>query len=245
MTRLSARETVLAALLVFFTALKLAATPLQSVRSGPVVALVMVEQTSILPGRPFTAGVSLRMDPGWHVYWKNPGDSGLPTKVSWDLPAGFTAGALQWPVPERFETQGLVTYGYSREVLLLAVITPPASLPVGEVVTLGAKVEWLACTIECTPGKAALRVSLPVGPAEPRNDLKWEDSFSSTRMSIPALLPGSRVSVHADTARVTLRAQGVDVPAGAVWASILPLPASSTIPSRNPWSSPERGLHFG
>src|SRR5271157_383172 len=195
MTRLTARGTALTALLLFFMAHDAAAAPVLSVRSGPVVAQVVVEQTSILPGKPFTAGVSLRMDPGWHVYWKNPGDSGLPTKVSWEMPAGFTAGALQWPVPERFETQGLVTYGYSGKVLLLAVITPPPSLPASQAVTLRANAEWLACTIECTPGKAALGISLPVGPAEPRNDLQWEDLFRSTRALIPALLPGARVSV--------------------------------------------------
>jgi len=215
MTQLSARGTIPTALLLFFLALNAAAAPMLSVRSGPVVAQVAVEQTSILPGKPFTAGVSLRMDPGWHVYWKNPGDSGLPTKVSWEMPAGFTAGPLQWPVPERFETQGLVTYGYSGQVLLLSVITPPPSLPVGQAVTVRAYVDWLACTIECTPGKAALGISLPVGPAEPQNDLQWEESFRSARALVPAVLPAARVSVHADTARVTLRVQGVDVPAGA------------------------------
>jgi thiol:disulfide interchange protein/DsbC/DsbD-like thiol-disulfide interchange protein len=215
MIRLSAPGTVSAALLLFFLALKPAAAPMLPVRSGPVVAQVAVEQTSILPGKPFTAGVSLRMDPGWHVYWRNPGDSGLPTKVAWELPAGFTAGPLQWPVPERFETKGFVTYGYSGQVLLLAVITPPASLPVGHAVTLTANVDWLACTIECTPGKAALGISLPVGPAQPRNDLQWQDTFRSARALVPAVLPAARVSVRADNDRVILRAQGVDVPAGA------------------------------
>ena len=66
----------------------------------------------------------LSMDPDWHVYWKNPGDSGLPTTVDWDLPPGFTAGPLQWPVPERFESDGLVTYGYSGKVLLFDGDTP-------------------------------------------------------------------------------------------------------------------------
>src|SRR5208337_2550103 len=215
MTQLTARGTVLTALLVLFIALQAAAAPVLSVRSGPVVAQVVVEQTSILPGKPFTAGVSLRMDPGWHVYWKNPGDSGLPTKVTWEMPAGFAAGPLQWPVPERFETQGLVTYGYAGQVLLLAVITPPAGLPVGQSVTLRANVDWLACTIECTPGNAALGISLPVGDAEPQNDPQWEDSFRSARALVPASLPEARVSARADSARVTLHAQGVEVPAGA------------------------------
>ena len=215
MTQLSARGTISTALLLFLLALNAAVAPALSVRSGPVVAQVAVEQTSILPGKPFVAGVSLRMDPGWHVYWKNPGDSGLPTNVVWEMPAGFTAGPLQWPAPERFETQGLVTYGYSGQVLLLAVITPPASLPVSRTVILRANVDWLACTIECTPGKAALAISLPVGSAEPRSDLLWADSFRSARALLPALLPGARVSVRADTSHITLRAQGIDAPAGA------------------------------
>ena len=215
MTELSSLRTILITLLLSFLALRAAAAPMLSVRSGPVVAQVAVEHTSILPGKPFTAGVSLRMDPGWHVYWKNPGDSGLPTRVAWEMPAGFTAGPLQWPVPERFETQGLVTYGYSRQVLLFAVITPPASLPAGRSVTLRANVDWLACTVECTPGKAALGISLPVGAAEPRNDPQWEDSFRSTRGLVPAVIPGAHAAAQADNARVTLRAQGVDVPAGA------------------------------
>jgi len=149
--------------------LNAAAAPVLSVRSGPVEARVVVEQTSILPGKTFTAGVILRMDPGWHVYWKNPGDSGLPTRVAWDAPPGFAAGPIQWPLPERIETQGLVTYGYSGQVLLLSAITPPAGLPAGRAVTLGAKVEWLACRVECTPGAGYLTAGdgfrAPPGPA--------------------------------------------------------------------------------
>lgn len=215
MTQISARGRIFIALLLLFMPLNAAAAPVLSVRSGPVEARVVVEQTSILPGKTFTAGVILRMDPGWHVYWKNPGDSGLPTRVAWDAPPGFAAGPIQWPLPERIETQGLVTYGYSGQVLLLSAITPPAGLPAGRAVTLGAKVEWLACRVECTPGSAALGISLPVMASEPLPDRQWADSFRATRALIPGSAATARISVQADAARVTLRAQGIDVPAGA------------------------------
>jgi thiol:disulfide interchange protein/DsbC/DsbD-like thiol-disulfide interchange protein len=216
MTQLPARGRIPIVLLLLFLALKAAGAPAFPVRSGPVEARVVVEQTSILPGKPFAAGVILRMDPDWHVYWKNPGDSGLPTKVTWEMPPGFVAGPIQWPVPERIETQGLVTYGYSGQILLFAVITPPANLPVGRAVTLRANVDWLACRIDCTPGKAALGISLPVERSEPPKDRQWEDSFRTVRRLIPASPPAAaRISVQADAARVILRVQGIDFPAGA------------------------------
>ncbi len=231
----NARSTALISIasLLFVLTLPAAASPMLSARSGPVEARVVAEQTSILPGKAFTVGVVLRMDPGWHVYWKNPGDSGLPTKVTWDLPAGFVAGPLQWPIPERIETEGLVTYGYSGQVLLLSVITPPAACASGRAVTLGAKVEWLACRVECTPGSAALGVSLPVKSSEPLPDRQWEDSFRAARALVPGPAPAARISAHADAGRVILRAQGIDVPAGAGLVSIPPLPASSMIQRRN------------
>ena len=66
-------------------------------------------------------GVRFRLDPGWHLYWKNPGDGSLPTEVSWDTP-GTTVDALQWPSPRPFRTPdgSITTYGYADEVLLFA-----------------------------------------------------------------------------------------------------------------------------
>lgn len=216
MTQISVRgRAKISIVLLLFLAFRAAAAPVPSMRSGPVDARLVVEQTSILPGKTFTAGVILRMDPGWHVYWKNPGDSGLQTKVAWDVPPGFLAGPVQWPIPERIESQGLVTYGYSGQVLLLSVLTPPAILPAGRAVTLGAKVEWLACRVECTPGSAALGISVPVRTSVPLPDRQWEDSFRATRALIPGFAPAAHISVQADAARVTLRAQGIDVPDGA------------------------------
>jgi thiol:disulfide interchange protein DsbD len=179
-----------------------------------VEALLVTEQTAIVPGAPFTVGLLLRMDPDWHVYWKNPGDSGLPTTIDWSLPPGFAAKALQWPIPERIEQQGLVTYGYSRQVLLPVEIVPPRTLAPGSVVTLRARAGWLACRVECTPGSAQLSTSMPVAQSEDRADPRWTDLFNAARMRLPVINPAVQVSGTSDGQRIVLHAQGLTLPPG-------------------------------
>ncbi|HEY9595798.1 MAG TPA: protein-disulfide reductase DsbD domain-containing protein, partial [Spirochaetia bacterium] len=145
-----------------------------------VDAALVSSVTSIAPGAPFTVALVLTMDPDWHVYWKNPGDSGLPTSISWSLPPGFTVGELQWPVPERFVNDGRATYGYSESVLLLAVITPPRTIQPGARLTIGAKAEWLACKVECIPGAADLSLTLPAGRGVPGADPRWGPAIDAT-----------------------------------------------------------------
>lgn len=170
-TRASAPRAVLARAILFLLVPSFAFS--QTVRAGPVEAALIAETASIEPGKPFLAAVRFRMDPEWHIYWKNPGDTGLPTTVAWDLPPGFTAGPLQWPVPQRFVAQGAASYGYDGTVSVLAEITPPAALPAVSPVTLRAHVGWLACSIACTPGTADLSLRLPVHGLAARPDPPW------------------------------------------------------------------------
>jgi thiol:disulfide interchange protein len=194
-------------LLTLLFLLPLATGSAQAVRSGPVEARLVSETISIRPGTPFTVALLLTMDPAWHVYWSNPGDSGLPTTMDWDLPEGFSASRISWPVPERFVTEGLVTYGYARQVLLLTEMTPPANLAGGSF-TLKGKAGWLACRIECTPGNAALSLSLPVSAAAPAADPRWKDAFRLTRSRLPAADPTVSVTAESDGKRITLTARG-------------------------------------
>jgi len=206
------------ALLLIFVAFFLFAAlraPAQSVRDGPVEARLVAEGLSIQPGRPMTVALLLRMDPDWHVYWKYPGDSGLPTTLDWTLPAGFTAGPLQWPVPERFVTQGLVTYGYAGQVMLLTQITPPAGLHSEAALTLKARAGWLACRVECTPGKASLEISLPVEPGSPAADARWARLFTETKSLLPVRGDTGTYAASADSRYVTLKRTGAPVPKGA------------------------------
>jgi DsbC/DsbD-like thiol-disulfide interchange protein len=128
-----------------------------------VQASLLADTTAITPGKPFTVGLRLQMAPHWHTYWQYSGDAGLPTKIKWQLPEGFQAGPIQWPVPEKIVSGGdIENYGYSDEVVLLTEITPPAQLPPGDV-TLKAKADWLVCASICVPGSKQLDVTLPTG----------------------------------------------------------------------------------
>src|SRR5260370_42116725 len=94
-----------------------------------VKATLLADTSAIVPGKPFTAGLLLRMAPAWHTYWKFSGDAGLPTEIKWKLPPGWKVGEIQWPIPLKTNDPGdIQTYGYQDEVLLMQEITPPAKI---------------------------------------------------------------------------------------------------------------------
>ena len=131
----------------------------------PVRARLLADRTALTPGATLRLGVHLSPEEGWHTYWKSPGDIGLPTKIRWELPEGASGTPFQFPVPERFDQEGIVSYGYDGPVLFFTEVTLPATLPAGEA-TVGAHAEWLVCEIMCIRGEADLSLTLPVGPSE-------------------------------------------------------------------------------
>ncbi len=133
------------------------------VTANHVVAELIGETASAQPGRPFDVLLHLRMEPGWHTYWKNPGDSGLATSVDWTLPEGSSAGPIQWPVPERINTGGEISFGYTGDVYLLTTVTPPKPGPPPATIAIKATVKWLVCKEACIPGKANLELDLNGG----------------------------------------------------------------------------------
>lgn len=145
-----------------------------------VQAQLLADVSQIAPGKPFTLGVLLKITPQWHVYWKNPGDSGLPTTIrKWTLPDGFHLGEVRFPIPQLLELPGNeVNYGYENEVLLICQATPPADLKPGESLNFSAEVSWLVCDKVCLPGRQTVELKLPAGnEATPANqDLfrHWE-----------------------------------------------------------------------
>lgn len=171
------------------TAGSLPAVFAESVELDNVEAELVSEVQSIRPGMPFWAAVRLKMHPSWHTYWKNPGDSGLATSVEWTLPEGFRAGPLVWPYPEKILTASLVTYAYEHEVFLLTEIQPSPEIAAGTLADLHVTAAWLACRIECVPGKAELELSLPVKHENPAADRRWSDGFQKTREKIPVHIP--------------------------------------------------------
>jgi thiol:disulfide interchange protein DsbD len=162
------------------------------------------EVESIRPGQPFNVGLLLRMDPEWHTYWRNPGDSGLPTRLTWTLPEGFQAGPIAWPFPGTF-TQGPVTsYGYAGEVLLAVAITPPPSIAAGTSVTLAARADWLECRDICLPGRRDLTLVLPVGSEAPRPSAQWASKFAAARARVPGPATGWTFEAQENAGRIVL-----------------------------------------
>jgi thiol:disulfide interchange protein DsbD len=127
-----------------------------------VKADLIADTSAIVPGKTFTAGLRLRIVPGWHTYWKYSGDAGLPIELKWKLPAGWKTGELRWPIPLKFDDPGdIKTYGYHDEVMVMQEITPPASISEKSVKLL-ADATWLVCEKICIPGSATVEMSLPV-----------------------------------------------------------------------------------
>ena len=134
-----------------------------------VQAELIAEPAAVAPGQPFWVGVRLRIKEHWHVYWRNPGDSGEAVAIDWQLPPGFAADPIVWPTPSRIPVAHLVNFGYERETTLLTRITPPATLAAGAPLDLEAHVTWLVCEKECIPGETRLSLALPVaGPGASR-----------------------------------------------------------------------------
>jgi thiol:disulfide interchange protein len=128
-----------------------------------VSASLISDVKTIEPGQKFKVGVLYRIEPGWHIYWRYSGDSGMPTKIEWQLPAGFKVGDLQWPLPMREKEPGdLEVFDYTSEVLLFAEIVAPATLP-PEPISIQAKTDWLVCQNLCVPGRAQLSLTLTGG----------------------------------------------------------------------------------
>jgi thiol:disulfide interchange protein/DsbC/DsbD-like thiol-disulfide interchange protein len=155
------------------------------VKVGHLEAELVPTTMSIQPGQPFWVALRLHPDKEWHVYWRNPGDSGLEPKLKWQLPPGFVASAIQWPYPERIDDGALTSYGYRGEVLLPVKITPPKDLKTSGKFDLKAHAEWLICRVACIPGNADLSLSLPVSASKPLVNKTAEKSFAEFESRLP------------------------------------------------------------
>jgi DsbC/DsbD-like thiol-disulfide interchange protein len=174
---------VLAMLSCALVACGAATAPAPERGAHPVEARLVADTTAIRPGQMFTVGVELKMKPGWHVYWKNPGDAGLPVSAELSGPEGFRFGQVQWPVPIEFVQPGdVVGYGYDESVLFPITVTAPERPVAGGTVRIAARLSWLVCKDVCIPGKAEVSLDLAVGDAAPAN----ADLFARWRERLPA-----------------------------------------------------------
>jgi thiol:disulfide interchange protein DsbD len=150
---------------------------------------LLARQTSVKPGSDVQLGVHFMLEKGWHIYWINPGDSGQPPSFQWHLPAGFSAGEIQWPRPERLQpSKELVDYGYSGEVLLPLTIHTSSAISNGASVEFGTEARWLVCREVCIPEHTDLHLALPVSSVS-SVDQQHALLFEKTDKLIPKPLP--------------------------------------------------------
>jgi thiol:disulfide interchange protein DsbD len=198
------------------------ATPNSPAQNPPLVrAQLLADTSAIVPGQAFQAGLLLEMAEGWHTYWEYSGDAGLPTTIVWKLPAGFTVGSIEWPVPEaKLEAGDIQTYAYGGRVLLMSKITPPAGISGN--ITLRANADWLVCKETCIPGGAEVELTLPVAATStPANAALFEE-FRSQHPS--AKQPPYPLVWKRSANQLTLAVDGI--PANTPIA-LFPLPAEN------------------
>jgi len=180
-----------------------------------VTASLVSADASVAPGRPFTVALRLVHKPHWHSYWINPG-TGLPTTLKWSLPAGWTAGDIQWPAPMLLkDTRGnVIGNGYDGDLLLPVTLTPPGDLKPGATAVLAAEAEWLMCQDECVPGSAKLSLSLPVSADTPGPDPVMGARIREVLSGLPMADPSWIVSATRDATSVVLSVRPRDAAGG-------------------------------
>ena len=165
--------------------------PVFAVSAPPAHAriILVAESSTVVPGSDAWVGLRFEMEPGWHIYWKNPGDSGEPPRIQWHLPEGFRAGVIQWPVPQRIADHTLIDYGYEGDVLLMADLQSPKKMLAAHSAVVKATVKYLVCREVCIPGSADPTLTLPLGKR--LQPSKWSGLFKQTKARLPRPAPRS------------------------------------------------------
>jgi thiol:disulfide interchange protein DsbD len=178
-----------------------------AVTSPRVTATILSSRDTVAPGERFQVALVQRIAPGWHTYWQNPGDSGEATRIDWVLPAGMTAGEIQWPAPKALPVEPLLNFGFEGTVLLPVEIAVPETARPGERLTLKANATWLVCEKICIPEEGAFTLELPVGPASVVDEAA-QSRIEAARAALPQPA-GFRGRLAADGDKLALSLPGL------------------------------------
>jgi thiol:disulfide interchange protein DsbD len=195
-------------------ALGLAATVLAVSAQGTAVVttpqvkaeLVAHAPEGLVPGKPAWLGLKIEHKPHWHTYWKNPGDSGLPTTLTWTLPPGVGTGEIDWPTPKRLPIGPLMNFGYEDTLLLPVALTVPAGF-VGDTLEVKLNAEWLVCKDVCIPESGEFVLQLPVKAATAGHAAL----FAAARAARPQDVAGADAKAAVEGPDLVLRVTGLPV----------------------------------
>jgi thiol:disulfide interchange protein DsbD len=182
---------------------------------------LLAETLGVQPSGEHWVGLHVTLQPGWHTYWANPGDSGEPARIKWTLPPGMVGGDIVWPSPHRLANPPFADFGYEREVLLLVPIRT-AGLRVAAA-TLEADVRLLVCKDVCVPERTRLTLTLPVEP-RPQKRPDVEPLFTAARRRVPREPPPTwRLRAEARERHVILTIETAQPPSAVEFFPARPL----------------------
>jgi len=150
---------------------------------------LIAENRWVTPGHGFSLGLHFQLERGWHIYWVNPGDSGEPPRVTWQLPPGLSPGVIEWPAPRRLGTSRIVDFGYKDAVTLIVPVHAETSLAAQPLARLGAEIRVLVCREMCIPGRTQLSLTLPIKSLPPVPDVRTRELFAAARKELPRAAP--------------------------------------------------------
>jgi len=183
----------------------------QKVIHGPVTVELTAEDLKVERGAPFWVAVQMEMEENWHAYWKNPGGTGFPPRIEWDLPEGVAVEEVQWPLPEKVETpEGSAYFYHGHASLLVKLVQEDPDLLTGSV-PVRATLKWLVCSdANCRPGEAGIETAVVVidGPSE--KDPGRIEEFARARKSIPKKIAPHRCTVEGNTIAIDLDSELID-----------------------------------
>ena len=166
--------------------------------------LVAHAPDGVAPGKPLWLGLAITHQPHWHTYWKNPGDSGLPTTFEWSLPAGVTAGPIEWPTPKKLPIGPLMNFGYEDTVLLPVAVTVPAGFA-GNQLDVKLKADWLVCKDVCIPEGGEFTLSVPANAATAGQSAL----FQAAQAAKPQPVAGAQASAAVEGNELVVKVAGL------------------------------------
>ncbi|TDH63352.1 cytochrome C biogenesis protein, partial [Dankookia rubra] len=204
---------ILFALLVLLAPLAGRAGESAAITSPRATATLAAAAAEVAPGQPVELGLRLRLAPGWHTYWQNPGDAGAPPEVTIVAPAGAEGSPIRWPAPARIPTGPLVSFGYEGEVLLPFRMVVPAGAASGDRLSIEAEANWLVCAEICIPEEGRFRLDLPVATAG-RADAGLAPLFTAAEAAAPRPSPWAvRAALAGTRGSLTLEGEGLSAAA--------------------------------
>ncbi|CAN5276360.1 thioredoxin family protein [soil metagenome] len=211
----------------------------QPVQTGHIEVELVSQEAGAAPGSTVYVALRQKIQPGWHTYWRNPGDAGDATRIVWTLPAGWTAGDIVWPTPEKSRVGPLLDFAYTGEVLLPVPISVPADAQVGSVVTLKAAAAFLVCEQVCVPEDAVVTLTLPVVAGVPGPDPKWGAKVTEVLAKAPKPA-GLKAVFHLDGSVLKLAVTGAPLKGADVSGAFF-YPYSGKVIEHPPEQGIERG----